>query len=88
MNLKELQAVLDDRLMMHRIYDALLNCARLKQGACKFLHTDDYPNRHNSVINKEQIAQLEADGYTVVDVSNGSQGVHYIVSGWTLQLTR
>lgn len=81
MNLKELQASLDDKLMMSRIYTAIENCARVGQATCNFLHTDDYPNRHNSVINKQQITQLEEDGYTVVDVSQHGS-TYYVVSGW------
>lgn len=84
MNLRELQEKLDDQLMMTRIYSAIENCARTNNRTCNFLHTDEYPNRHNSVINKEQIAQLEADGYTVVDVSQHGS-TYYVVSGWAVK---
>lgn len=84
MKLNELQAKIDDQLMMARIYSAIADVAICKGRSINFLHTDEYPNRHNSVINKQQITQLEADGYTVVDVSEHGR-VYYVVSGWKIQ---
>lgn len=83
MNLKELQVVLDDKLMMSRIYDALLTCGKLNEKECRFLHTEEFPNRHNSIINIHQVEQLKADGYTVTEETNHGSLIH-IVSGWNV----
>ncbi|ARV76788.1 hypothetical protein PHABIO_157 [Pseudomonas phage Phabio] len=81
MKLNELQAILDDKLMMARIYDAIETSAKINSLTCEFLYTDVYPNRHNSIINVQQVEQLQRDGYTVTEeVRHGS--LIYVVSGW------
>lgn len=83
MNLNQLQTKINDQLMMTRIYSAISDVATNKGLSINFMHTDDYPNRHNSVINKQQITQLEADGYTVETMNELDRSI-YIVSGWTI----
>lgn len=82
MNLATLKEILNDQLMMAGIYTAIRNSAQIGRESCEFLFTHDYPNRHNSVINKQQVEALVADGYKVKVVDTAASNAVIVVSGW------
>jgi len=82
MNLATLKEILNDQLMMAGIYTAIRNSAQIGRESCEFLYTNDYPNRHNSVINRQQINCLLEDKYKVKIVTTSANSAVVVVSGW------